>query len=261
MARNIVLGLQAQKTIMDAVEALFERAKKRLLGPAFARATGGKQMVFSLKSQSLAGIFDDASAMEGVAPREEVKRALIKIAGSYVDAQKEKTKAKVLQNVQSFISNAQSLGNEVDVQTVLGGQLSQIWSEVSKDVRRIVETETTVARNTSIYDAIGRIGAAAGRQDPVVFFVVVRDKTLCEECRRLHLQPDGVTPRLWLMSELSSGYHKKGEDTPAVGGLHPHCRCVLTHLMPGFGFDGSGRVTYREPGWDELQNQRGSNET
>ena len=35
------------------------------------------------------------------------------------------------------------------------------------------------------------------------------------------------------------------------------CRCVLTSLQPGYGFDEGGEVTYIEPEHDELAKQRG----
>lgn len=35
--------------------------------------------------------------------------------------------------------------------------------------------------------------------------------------------PDGITPRLWKLSEVGSGYHRKGDESPKLGGLHPNC--------------------------------------
>lgn len=253
MARPFFLGLVAQKTIMDAVDSLFERAKSRLLGPGI----GPKQLVIAApKYMTMTGLFETASRLEGVQPREEVMRSVLRIAGSYLDAQKEKTKAQVVQKVNSFLLDAQAKGVETDVETVLGGQLSEVWRDMSKDVKRIVETETTTARNTGAFDAIGRIAAVTGREDPVVFFVVVRDGHRCDECTRLHLLPDLVTPRVWLASEVGAGYHKKGDENPKINGLHPHCRCTVTHLTPGYGFDSLGRIYYVGPDHDEFRLQR-----
>ena len=86
--------------------------------------------------------------------------------------------------------------------------------------------------------------------------MTVRDQHRCDECTRLHMMPDGVTPKVWKLSDVGSGYHKKGQSQPKVGGLHPHCRCMLTHLLSGYGFDASGRVTYIAAGHDEYENQR-----
>lgn len=255
--RSVRLGPQAQKIISAAVDLLFDRAKARLLGPN-AKGIDGKQLIFRFNPEfSLTGLFLDAGKQEGATPREEVLNALLKISGSYVDAHREKTKAKVLQHVQTFLADAQAQGIKTDVQTVLGGQLADIWAEVKTDIRRVAETETTITRNASIFDSIGRIAATTGREDPNVFFVTVRDQHRCKECTRLHMMPDETTPRVWKMSQLGSGYHKRGESNPKVGGLHPHCRCVLTHLLPGYGFDAAGRITYISQGYDEYAKQHG----
>lgn len=256
MARQITLGPAAQRLIGEAVDHLFDRLKARFLGPGAAKVYG-KQLVFRFPTAySLTGLFETANRLEGVKPRDEVLRALLRVSGSYLDAQRERTKAQVAQRVQAFLTDAQRAGVKTDVGTVLGGQLAEVFADVKKDVQKIVETETTITRNTGIFDAIGRIAATTGREDPTVFFVVVKDTSLCDECRRLHLLDDGFTPRVWKQSELGGGYHKRGDAHPKVGGLHPHCRCVLTHLLPGYGFDAAGRIMYRGQGWDELAHQR-----
>jgi hypothetical protein len=106
-------------------------------------------------------------------------------------------------------------------------------------------------------DAITKINAASGVSDPIVFFVVVRDQTLCPECKRLHLMPDKTTPKVYKLSEVGAGYHTKGDSDPKMGGLHPNCRCCLVTLMPGYGFDSAGMVTYKSPGWSEYDHQHG----
>jgi len=246
------LSTGAVKEIEAGVDTIFERAKARLLGPY----AGGKTLAAGFTHDfSLPGIFEAAAEEEGVKASEEVLETVLRIAANYLDASKQKAKARVIHTVQSFVTEAAHQGVPTNVETVLGGQLSKLWGQVSSDVKRIVETETTQARNISVLDGISRIAAMRGDDDPTVFFVVVRDASLCEECRRLHLNEDG-SPRVYKMSELGHGYHKKGEDDPKVGGLHPHCRCVLTVLMSGYGVNVKGMVTFVKPGHDELAEQR-----
>lgn len=249
----------ARKAIEVAVERLFERAKARFLGPDPRKRTawGGKRLVFSfVPDLTLGALFTAASKEEGVSnPNHDLLAGLLNIAESYLDAQKEKTKAQVVQSVQSFLQDASSKGVKTDVETVLGGQLSDLWGKVHSDVKKIMETETTVARNMGIDDAIQRISAMQGVEDPTVFFVTVRDQHRCNECTRLHILPDGKTPRVWKRSEVGAGYHKKGQENPKVGGLHPHCRCCLTVLMPGFGFDSGGMVVWKNKDHDEYAKQ------
>jgi hypothetical protein len=108
-----------------------------------------------------------------------------------------------------------------------------------------------------VLDGIVKVNASAGVEDPLIYFVVVRDDDLCDECRRLHLLPDGVTPKVWRLSEVKRGYHRKTDDVPSLGGEHPHCRCSLVTIMKGYGFTKSGGITYISPDHDELEAQRG----
>jgi hypothetical protein len=250
------LGPAAVKAIERSVEVLFEKIRNHVMGDKYPT---GKRLYIAYKPDlTLKGIFNTAAAEEGVVPSEDVLKTLLKISNSYLDATKEKTTAKVVQSVQSFLQDAGNKGIETSVETVLGGKLYEVMGETTRDLKRIFETESTVIRNTSIMDGIVRSNAAAGIDDPTIFFVTVRDGVRCDECTRLHIQPDGTTPRVWKLSEVGSSYHKKGEEFPKIGGLHPHCRCVLTTLMPGYGFDGGGRVQYKSPGYDEYATQRAS---
>jgi hypothetical protein len=96
----------------------------------------------------------------------------------------------------------------------------------------------------------------AGVEDPTVCFISVNDIHRCEECKRLHTLDDGTTPRLWRLSQVATGYHKKGSPFPSVVGIHPHCRCGLTTVMPGYGFDSQGQVEAKYPGFDAYADQR-----
>lgn len=249
------LSPHAVNLIETSVEKLFTKAKARFLGRVPPNSPKG--LIMSLVPDlSIGGLFKIAAKTENVKHNENLLHSVSQIGLNYLEATKEKAKAKVLQSVQAFIEDANKNDIDTDVETVLGGELSDLWADLSHDVKRIVETETTTARNLSLMDAITKINLSAGISDPVVFFIVVRDNSLCSECKRLHLQKDGKTPRVWRLSEVGNGYHKKGDSNPKAAGLHPHCRCVLTTLLPGYGFDNSGMVEYKSPGYDEYAHQR-----
>lgn len=255
MARSVRLGPKAQKQIVGIVEAMFDKLRERFLGAAGKRA-GGKQLVFHYQPYTLTSLFESASKQEGLTGRAEVLDSLVNIAGSYIDSQKEHAKGKIVQQVQAFLTDAEAKGVKVDPAVVLGGQLADTMAKVRQNVTRILETETTSVRNMAIHDAIGRIGATLGNDDPTVYFVVVRDNSCCDECLRLHLMPDG-SPRLWKLSQVKAGYHKKGEEFPSISGLHPNCRCIMSHLLRGFGFDSAGAVTYIGMDHDEHTKRQG----
>ncbi len=232
-----------------AVEKIFHRAKSRFLGkiPPYTP----KGIILSVNPNlSIGSIFKLAAKTEGVQHNEDLLSAIQRIGMGYLEATKEKAKAKTIHKVQTFLTDAHNKNIDTDVETILGGEISNLWGEITTDVKRIVETESTMARNASLMDSITKVNLSAGINDPLVFFVVVRDTTLCKECLRLHVMPDGITPRVWKMSEVGSGYHK-------VGGLHPNCRCILVTLLPGYGFDAAGHVDYKSPGYSEYNTQRG----
>lgn len=250
----MAISKRVQKLAETAVDALFERLKARLMGPSGPiPKLGAKNLVFGFVPEfTLGGLFSAASKEEGVStPNGDLLSSLLGISSSYLDAHKQKAKAQVAQALQSHIRNSKTKTPQNTLET----QLSEIWEKVHADVKKVVETETTVVRNMGVDDAIHRLSAMQGIEDPTVYFVTVRDGHRCDECTRLHLQPDKTTPRVWKRSQVGAGYHKKGDDYPKVGGLHPHCRCVMSVLMPGFGFDASGRVVWKKVGWDEHAHQ------
>lgn len=249
------LGKGATKAIHSQIDDLFARAKARLLGPNFAP----KGIRISYQHElSIPGVFEAGAREEKAKPDQEVLESLLRVAGSYIDATAARTKARVINEINAYLNDAAAKGGATaeEVQTILGGQLIDVFREVQTNIHSIVDTEVAHAKNTSVLDGIIGANAQAGIGDPIVYFVVVRDAALCKECKRLHLLDDQTTPRLWKLSEVGHGYHKVGDENPKLGGLHPHCRCTLVTLMPGYGFDSAGKVEYKSPGFNCLEEQR-----
>jgi hypothetical protein len=205
----------------------------------------------------LESLFHAASHEEGVKPNPDVFNGLVKVASTYIDAHREKAKAKVIQNVNSILHDANKKGAKIDVEEIVGKTLGAVFKDMRVGIKTIVESETTIARNVSSLDAIGRIGALTGTEDPNVFFVVVRDEHRCKgsgSCTSLHLLEDGVTPRVWKLSDIGGQYGTSKDKKPTIS-RHCGCRCFLTHLMPGFGYTATGQVTYIAPGYNEYDKQ------
>lgn len=255
---RFVLGKMAVRRIHAAIEHLFARAKTRLLG----RRHEPKVISFGYsppqhrEDLSLPGIFDFSAQSEGMSPNEALRESLSRVAEQYLTAHQERAKAQVVHAVQSFIHEAEAKGKEVDFKTVLGGELAQLMGRVTTDVKRLVDTEGTRARNVGSVDAITKVNAMLGVEDPVVAFLGPNDNHTCSECLRLYFWTDGVTPRVWKLSEVGHAYHKHGDPDPKVGGLHPHCRHTLVSVTRGHGFVG-GKLTFISPDHDELARQRG----
>lgn len=244
---------QAVKKIEDGVDLVFDRLKARVLGPSFV----GKRLYVTVNQRhSLPGLFRAAAEEEGAIPNVRLLQQLLGVAGNYIDSTRAQTKAKVVAEVQSFLADAHQGGTNTDLQTVLGGRLSEIWSDTSAKVRQIVESEVQHTHSLGVLDGIVQTNVRLGIEDPTIIFICVHDNVLCDECKRLHLLEDGITPRAWKLSQVGHGYHKKGDPTPKIGGLHPHERCVFSTLLPGYGFDASGNVTYKSKDWDEYEKQQ-----
>jgi hypothetical protein len=257
------LGKAGREAIDRAVGGLFARLKIRLLG----RAYGPKQISFGLGYKpaqhrevlSVPGIFDAAYRGEGLTPDGHLRDALAHGVATYLDGYHARTSARVHHAVQAALSDAEAMGTPEGMETWLGGQLAAIYGEVRRDVDRLVTTEVVRARNVGLLDAATKVHVLTGGgdvADQVLAFLGPNDGHTCEECKRLLYLPDGVTPRCWFRSEISSAYHKRGEDHPSVGGLHPNCRHSPVPVRRGYGFRG-GRLEYIGPDHDELSAQRG----
>lgn len=244
-----LLSRAATKLIETKVDEVFDRLKARALGPHLV----DKQIVISYRPElSIPGIFEAAAREEGTKADADVLDSLLNVCAKYIDGSRERSKARVVSAVQAYLNEAQASGVDTDLRTVLGGRLSEVWRDVTNHVHAIVDAEATNAKNVGSLDGIIKLNTYLNIDDPVIYFVVVRDGLLCGECKRLHLDDDGVTPRLWRLSELSHEYHKRGGSVPSVGGLHPHCRCSMVTLMPGYGFNKQGMVEYKGPDYDAL---------
>lgn len=246
-----IIGAAVVKAIHRAVDLVFDRAKNRILGPWSLP----KHLAIGYNREwSLPGIFEAAAREEGYVPDLQTLKQLLDVAGGYIDATRHRTKARVVNEVSSFLKDAHMSGIKTDLPTVLGGKLNEVMNEAVVSMRRIIETETNQVKNVGILEGAIRVNATQGVNDPIVYFVSVNDASRCSECERLHTI-DGSTPRLWKLSEVGHGYHKKGDPNPKIGGLHPNCRCTMATLMPGYGFVG-GRVTYVTRDHDEYAKQR-----
>ena len=244
------------KVIHESLDNLFSSILHRFLNKPPTKA---KQIIFKASSPPVTFIdlFNTASAEERNVPDKGLLDNLLGIVEGYIEIQRQQAKTRVVHAVSSWLKDAYSKGVKTDVETVLGGELAEILGKTTSDMKRIVETESNNIKNTGTLDAIIKINAANGVEDPICYFVVVRDGDLCSECKRLHLMPNGIEPRLWKLSEIKHGYHSKEDDVPSLGGEHPSCRCSLVTMLDSYGFDEKGSITYVGMGHSELKKQRG----
>lgn len=255
-----------REKIETEIDKLFERLKLRYLGPNSVDKSlfiGWDWSKDHHRQLSLPGIYEEAVKDEGGIPDLETYHSIMRTAGNYIDATKERAKAQVITRMTGFVNEFGDVDETKKLLIALEGSLSETWGKVGKDVQRIIDTENSTARNVGLYEGIERVNASMGIEDPTIVFLTVRDMHRCKECERLHLLKDLITPRAWKLSQVSHDYHKKGNPYPSIHGLHPNCRCSMTTILPGFGFDEGGRVTWIKDGYDVYaeQHKLGKSET
>ncbi len=144
-------------------------------------------------------------------------------------------------------------------------QIGQAISDTVKDYKTrwkmIVDTELSRAANHGAMDAILHSNQDKSPDDIVCYKVGPSDSICCRECLRFWFWDDGVTPRVYTMSELVGGGTniglKRKDWKPGISPSHPNCRhFILQELKPGYGFQGNKKV-YIGKDHDELARQRG----
>lgn len=216
-----------------AIEKLFLRAKLRC-GVVNEPSDHSKRLYVTIDPRyTIPGLYDAAAREGGVIPRFGALDELRKVAASYLDAQKAQAQAAVTRVVDALLAPGRKPATSIRAD--LAEALGEVVKRLEPAVERIVETEAIAARNLGALEVTTKIATDQGIDDPTVYFVVVRDQYLCAECKRLHLLPDGSTPRVWHLSEVSRAYHRRGEDRPSIFGGHPHCFTGNTRLHTDLG--------------------------
>lgn len=252
----IGISSSGKERIAAVVEDMFDTIALQFIGDIPKLRNKKTLTISSKRNFGLGHLF--VQAMQNKTPNsieQDVLKSLLESAYGYVESLKNRTKSNVTERIDGIIKEAK-LNNrkpdEAEIRDILAEELQKAKSHM----KAIAESEATKLRNLGTMMDISRVAGNLGDMDPTVFFVVVKDGATCKECIKLHLMPDQITPRLWKFSELKQGYHKRGEDNPSAFGLHPHCRCTLTYLSNGFGFDKQGKISYQNEDYDAYDLQR-----
>lgn len=250
------LSSAGKDQIHQAVEDIFDKIALQFIG-SIPKLKHKKHLVISTQpNMGLANLY--VQAMQNRTPNvieADTLKSLLESAHGFIDSLKHKTRSNITERIDGAVKEAFARGDKVSEQDIKD-ILEDEFTKAKSHLQGTVEGEATKTRNMGSLMDISRMAAGRGDEDPTVFFVVVKDGKTCKECLRLHLMPDGVTPRVWKFSELKHSYHKRSDDSPSVFGLHPHCRCTLTYLSSGFGFNGKGLVVYKVSGHNEHAAQR-----
>lgn len=248
-------SLKTIEQIEKLIGSQFDEFAVRFLGivPKFTRS---KKISFSSSRNSLTSLFLQALGNRKPSEKEEdVLKFLIKMSHSYIEALKIKTQTNVIQKIMAH-SQKQSANNKNISFKQINSIIKDEMVKTGVNLSLIANAETNKCINTGTALQIERISKSNQVKRPVVFFVAVIDERNDPETYRLHLLPDRKTPRCWYLDELGTEYHKKGDKNPKVQGTNPNCRCKLTYLAPGMGFNEDGKITWKGSNWNEIAYQR-----
>lgn len=225
------LSQKSRDSIEETIDRLFDKMTYNLLG--YVPKRGKKIYFFTEKpSVTLANLF--VQAMRNRQPNEvekEAAKGLFKTASKFIHSLKEKTATNVIDQLDARTKEASLGGKPVglkEVKTILNKEMEKAKSHF----KMISETEATKTRNTGATMDISKVGASLGVSDPNVFFIV-NHTTACVHCVKNHLMPDGVTPRVFKLSEVKQSYLTKEErdaGSVSAAGLHPHCMCLYDSM-------------------------------
>lgn len=249
MARQI--PDQAKQKIENIIDQAFENTAGEMLG--YIPGNQKKTIIFSAKrpSYTLADLF--VQGMQGKAPNDverDTLKGLIRIAYNYVLGLKERTKANILNEIDAIVRKGDGKGGPASAKAV------EIAIKVQMDkakahMKTIAQAEGGKAINSGKTMDIARVGASLGISDPNCYFQI-RPSTVCKICMKNHIMPDGVTPRVFKLSQIKTSPLTKEEVAAgqvSLYGAHVNCLCSLQMIAPGWGFK-DGKLAWISIGHD-----------
>ena len=241
------------------IDDLFDLLLTRLLGGSFT----GKHLVIGYDREfTLPGLFERAVSDEGGRLNTELVDTLVSTASDYVNKYKNQAKAVTKRKIQALLGDvAEGRLAPENWATAVQGEMAELFGKVKNEIHTVVASETMHASTMGLKEAVDQVNENLGIEDPVVCWIHPLDQYTCQECYRLYYLSDRKTPRVWKESEVTSEYHKRGEDFPSWHLSHPHCRGALSTVLPGFGFSKDGRVAYIDSDHREWDYQRGFSKT
>jgi len=249
------ISSQSKEQINRVVEDLFDKTALRLLGPIPKLHHKKITLIGFAEGVTLATLFIQAMNNRYLNHTEnDVIKGILGGAFGYIESLKAKTTTAISERLDGLAREAR-IANQPIPEEALNQVVQEELGKAKSGMERIAASEATKTRNLGALMDISRKAAETGDKDPTVAFIVIRDNVTCKECVKVHLTPSGQ-PRLFKLSELSGGYHVRGEDFPSILLLHPHCRCTMIYVPQGYGFNKSGHITYINADHDELAKQR-----
>lgn len=127
--------------------------------------------------------------------------------------------------------------------------LREKTGDMNRDWNRVVHTELWDAKCHGEIEAIIHNEHPMTTKGASTNVYIKPAPSACNKCKQLYLEKDGVTPRVFEVSELlanGNNYGKKQADwLPTVPPLHPNCMCTLNVKPDDTEFDSQGNLVYK----------------
>jgi hypothetical protein len=220
----------------------------------------GKKITFSTRKPSYTLLHLFLESLGNRVPTDGEKdyaKSLVQNAANYVTSLRDKTKAGLIEAVDAYIQQEEGAGRKAS-RAMINDIIAKEMEKAKSHVKMIAEAESTKVRNGAVAADIERVGKSLSIQDPSVYFVVIKDGKTCQYCLRNHFMDDRVTPKVLKLSEVKKTYlttQERKDGMCSIAGQHPHCRCSMVFLAPGFGFE-AGRMKWVGYGHDEHSRQK-----
>lgn len=124
--------------------------------------------------------------------------------------------------IEEGIAEAKTTVNEV------ASRLRERTKDLYRDWRRVAVTELSNALNLGAADAIMNRNEGQDPKQILVYKIANLDAALCPHCRKFYVESNGITPKVYPLSELMANGSNVGKKTkdwkPTIGATHPHER-------------------------------------
>ena len=212
------ITLKAVEAIEKYIANKFDTISLSFLG-IIPKITKERRITFSTAKSSLTSLFLQAlGTRKPNKPEENSLKVILRIANNYMEALKERTQARTIHNVDAYLKENKE-PNAKEIKKIISTEMDK----AKHHLKLIANTESNKCINTGTALQISKVAESHNIDDPTVFFIVTVDDVTGSEEFILHLLPDRKTPRVWKLSEIGHEYHKKGDPTPKLSGLHPNC--------------------------------------
>jgi hypothetical protein len=218
-----ILPNSAKSLINDEIAKVFERLKIRLLSP-FYKPSIDLGNIKHDKFLSMPGLYLSAyqDANPDTKPSLDALKGLIKVAENYINVQEQKLKDKALETVEQALQDA-SIEPDFDYQQELNQALLNVFDQTQNATKQVLETELQRVKTVGLQEGTIDLLERQGITDPTVAFLTRKDEFVCKFCKEFYMLDDGVTPRVYKLSELKGGYLNKKNPSPHLAPMHPNC--------------------------------------